>query len=101
MFITAGEVALSSTDSINTKLNNFLEGSDNDTNLRAATTAGPSRSKTYKKQKLSAGLLRDETARGNELKERIANCTAIRNGCPPNTSGSAPMSGRSKSGRTP
>lgn len=101
VFITAGEVALSSTDSINTKLNNFLEGSDDDTNLRAATERLDKQIKTYKKQKLSAGLIQDETARGNELKERIANCTAIRNGLPANTSGSAPMSGRSKSGRTP
>lgn len=82
VFITSGEVALSSTDSINTKLNNFLEGSDDDTNLRAATERLDKQIKTYKKQKLSAGLLRDETARGNELKERIANCTAIRNGLP-------------------
>lgn len=81
VFISGAEIEISSTGSINTKLNNFLEGGDDDTNLEAALERLESRSKEYKKRQ-GMGLIQLEKQRINDLSEQISNLSAIEAGLP-------------------
>lgn len=81
VFISGAEIEISSTGSINTKLNNFLEGGDDDTNLEAALERLESRSKEYKKRQ-GMGLIQLEKQRINDLSEQISNLSTIEAGLP-------------------
>ena len=82
IFITSAEIEFSSTDSINTKLNNFVAGCEDDTSLFSAIERLEKKKKEYKKQKQGAGLIDDVTQKINKLKEKIANYKTISEGLP-------------------
>ena len=82
IFITSAEIEFSSTDSINTKLNNFVAGCEDDTSLFSAIERLEKKKKEYKKQKQCAGLIDDVTQKINKLKEKIANYKTISEGLP-------------------
>ena len=79
VFISGAEIEISSTGSINTKLNNFLEGGDDDANLEAALARLDSRNKEYKKRQ-GLGLIQLENGHINDLSEKISNLRAIEAG---------------------
>ena len=81
VFITGAEIEISSTGSINTKLNNFLEGGGDDANLEAALARLDSRSKEYKKRQ-GLGLIQLESGHINDLSEKISNLRTIEAGLP-------------------
>ena len=79
-FITGKETEIGSTDSINTRLNNFVEGSDDDTNLRAALERIDKRSKEYRKR--GGGLIAEEGERIVRLHSELKNYETVRAGLP-------------------
>lgn len=81
-FVTDEESELSATDDIGTKLNNFIEGGNDDAGLQSALARIEKRAKEYKKQKLSAGLIQDESVHINDLKDRLSNVNSVRAGLP-------------------
>lgn len=76
VFITDTDIEISSTSNINTKLNNFLEGSNDDTNLNAALTRLDNKCKEYKKRQ-GNDLITLEKQKINDLSESISNAQAI------------------------
>ncbi len=81
IFVTNQEIDLISTESIKTKLNNFVEGSDDDTNLQAALSRLSTRAKDYSKsggkslidlEKAKAANLRNEIANRDNIKRALA-----------------------------
>ena len=77
VFISSAEIEISSTSSINTKLNNFIEGGDDDTNLEAALARLEAKSKEYKKSRQGSDLITLENQKINNLSESISNLEAI------------------------
>lgn len=82
VFISDAEIEISSTSSINTKLNNFLEGGNDDTNLGAALTRLENKSKEYKKSRQGSDLITLENQKINNLSESISNLQTIKTGLP-------------------
>lgn len=82
VFISGTEIEISSTSSINTKLNNFLEGGNDDTNLEAVLAKLEVKSKEYKKSRQGNDLITQENQHINDLTESISNIQAIASGLP-------------------
>ncbi len=70
IFITPQETDLSSTDSIRTKLNNFVEGTTDDSNLQQAVAKLEKKAKDYRKK---GGPIDTEKARSDKLRKDIVN----------------------------
>lgn len=77
IFVSGTEIDIASTGSINTKLNNFVAGTGDDTNLEAAVSRLETKSKEYKKSRAGNDLITRETERINRLSEGIENATVI------------------------
>ena len=80
VFIAGADIEISSTSSINTKLNNFIEGGDDDTNLAAALKRLEDKGKEYKKSRQGLGLIQLESGQINDLSEKILNLRTIEAG---------------------
>ncbi|MCH5158462.1 MAG: AAA family ATPase [Clostridiales bacterium] len=80
IFISGTEIEISSTGSINTKLNNFIEGVDDNSNLETAVNKLQSKSKLYKKSKAGNDLISTETTHINNISQAIANAQTIASG---------------------
>lgn len=80
VFLNGRDFELSSTDGINTKLKSFLEGNDDESSFESAIDRLEKKSKEYKKQRLSAGLIQDERETIQTLKEKISNLESVRSG---------------------
>ncbi len=80
VFLSDRDFELSATDGINTKLKSFLEGNDDESSFEAAIDRLEKKSKEYKKQRLSAGLIQDEREAIQTLKEKISNLESVRSG---------------------
>lgn len=78
IFVTGAEIEISSTGSINTKLNNFVAGSDDDADLFEALSRLEQKSKEYKKSRTGNDLITKETLHKNALAEEIENKKAIK-----------------------
>ncbi|MCD8308017.1 MAG: AAA family ATPase [Clostridia bacterium] len=76
IFITPQEIELTSTDSIRTMLNNFVEGSNDDTSLLQATDKLTKRANAYQSGKKS-GLIYTEKARAESIRNDIINRNRI------------------------
>ncbi|MCD8286848.1 MAG: AAA family ATPase [Clostridia bacterium] len=73
IFITSQEIDLNSTDSIKTKLNNFVEGTSDDTNLQQAIKKLEGRAKDYSYKSGKGGLIYEEKCRADKIRSEIAN----------------------------
>ncbi len=73
VFLDSGEVEIASTSSIHARLNKFLEGGEDDSDLDGALKKLESAAKVYKKSKAGADKISAETARIVALNEQIAN----------------------------
>lgn len=83
VFISSKEIEISSTGSINTKLNNFVQGGTDDVNLETALAKLESVSKNYKKSRAGSNhLIGRETQHVLALQEKIANLEQIKAGLP-------------------
>ncbi len=82
IFISADEIEIKSTGSINTRLNNFLEGCDDDTNLAAAVGLLEKKSKEYKKSRQGNDLITAQNGIIVRLSEDIANVKTISDSLP-------------------
>ena len=78
-FISSAEIEISSTGSINNKLNNFLEGGGDDTNFKAAEDRLNKKINEYMPQR-QAGLIKREKDHINDLSEKISNLQTIEGG---------------------
>ncbi|MCH5162068.1 MAG: AAA family ATPase [Clostridiales bacterium] len=76
IFISGTDIEIASTGSINTKLNNFVEGGDDNSNLEAAVKRLQEKSKEYK------DAVSKEKARHNRISEARHNAEAIQHGLP-------------------
>ncbi|MCD8293791.1 MAG: AAA family ATPase [Clostridia bacterium] len=77
IFITSQEIELSSTENIKTRLNNFVEGTSDDTNLQQALKKLDTRAREYSYKSGKAGLIYDEKAKADKTRIAIANRNAI------------------------
>jgi uncharacterized protein YhaN len=75
LFIAAGDVELSSTGSINAKLNAFVEGGDD--NLGEAVALLEKTSKIYKKDRQGNDLITEQKNKISDLNEAIVNATNV------------------------
>lgn len=75
--VSAKEIEISSTTSMNTKLNGFLQGGEEGFDLSAAIERLEKASKEYKKAKAGNDKISFEKARIEELNEKIANAKQI------------------------
>lgn len=82
IFIDAHEIEISSTGSINAKLNNFVEGSTDDTNTEKALDHLDKVAKEYKKAKSGNDLISKENNYILKLEEKINNTETIKAGLP-------------------
>lgn len=82
IFIDAHEIEISSTGSINAKLNNFVEGSTDDTNTEKAIDRLDKAAKEYKKAKSGNDLISKENNYILKLEEKIDNAETIKASLP-------------------
>lgn len=82
IFIDAHEIEISSTGSINAKLNNFVEGSTDDSNTEKALDRLDKVAKEYKKAKSGNDLISKENNYILKLEEKINNTETIKAGLP-------------------
>ena len=82
IFIDAHEIEISSTGSINAKLNNFVEGSTDDANTEKALDRLDKVAKEYKKAKSGNDLISKENNYILKLEEKIDNAETIKAGLP-------------------
>lgn len=82
IFIDAHEIEISSTGSINAKLNNFVEGSTDDTNTEKALDRLDKAAKEYKKAKSGNDLISKENNHILKLEEKIDNVKIIKASLP-------------------
>lgn len=82
IFIDAHEIEIGSTGSINAKLNNFIEGSTDDTNTEKALERLEKAAKEYKKAKSGNDLITKENARIIEIEGKISNAERIKGSLP-------------------
>ena len=79
-FLSGADVEVSSTGGINAKLNNFVAGGEDGSNLDAAVLRLGNKGKEYKKSRMGNDLISRETARINGLSEEIKNAEVIADG---------------------
>lgn len=77
VFITASEIEITPTGSINAKLGRFLEGGTDDNNLETARKKLEEKSKLYKPSKSANSLLSQEVERSKALEAEIENLKEI------------------------
>ena len=82
IFIDAREIEIGSTGSINAKLNNFVEGSSDDTNTEKALERLDKVAKEYKKAKSGNDLISKENNYILKLEEKIDNAETIKSNLP-------------------
>lgn len=82
IFINAHEIEIGSTGSINAKLNNFLEGSTDDTNIEKALEHLDKAAKEYKKTKSGNDLISKEKDCLLRIDEKISNAEKIKASLP-------------------
>ncbi len=82
IFIDAKEIEIASTGSINAKLNNFVEGTTDDTNTEKALERLKEKGKEYKKAKSGNDLISAEKNYILKLNEKIYNVENIKAGLP-------------------
>lgn len=82
IFIDAHEIEIGSTGSINAKLNNFVEGSTDDTNTEKALERLDKAAKEYKKAKSGNDLISKENNYILKLEEKIDNAETIKASLP-------------------
>lgn len=82
IFIDANEIEIASTGSINAKLNNFVEGSTDDTNTEKALERLDKAAKEYKKAKVGNDLISKENNYLLELERKISNVNTIKASLP-------------------
>lgn len=82
IFIDAHEIESGSTGSINAKLNNFVEGSTDDTNTEKAFDRLDKAAKEYKKAKSGNDLISKENNYILKLEEKIDNAETIKASLP-------------------
>ena len=82
IFIDAHEIEIGSTGSINAKLNNFVEGSTDDTNTEKALERLDKEAKKYKKEKSDNDLISKENKYLIDLETKIDNAGTIKAGLP-------------------
>lgn len=82
IFIDAHEIEIASTGSINAKLNNFVEGSTDDTNTEKAIERLDKVAKEYKKAKSDNDLISKENNYIFNLEEKIDNAETIKANLP-------------------
>ena len=82
IFINAREIEISSTGSINAKLNNFVEGSTDDTNTEKAIERLDKSAKEYKKSRAGNDLISKENDYLLQLNEKISNAVNIKASLP-------------------
>jgi len=82
IFIDAHEIEIGSTGSINAKLNNFVEGSTDDTNTEKALERLDKAAKEYKKAKSGNDLIFKENNYILKLEEKIDNAETIKANLP-------------------
>ena len=78
VFISGDEIEISSTSSINSKMNNLLEGGNDDSNIDTAISALDKICKEYKKTKGGNDLISRERAHIDELIQKISNLNIIK-----------------------
>lgn len=82
IFIDAHEIEIGSTGSINARLNNFVEGSTDDTNTDKAIDRLDKAAKEYKKAKSGNDLISKENNYILKLEEKIDNAETIKASLP-------------------
>ena len=82
IFIDAHEIEIGSTGSINAKLNNFVEGSTDDTNTEKALDRLDKAAKEFKKAKSGNDLISKENNYILKLEEKIDNAETIKASLP-------------------
>ena len=80
-FIDSGEIEISSTGSINAKLNRFVEGGE-DANTEKALELLEKQAKRYKKSRMGSDLISFENAAILDLERKIVNAQRIRDNLP-------------------
>ncbi|MBQ8885219.1 MAG: AAA family ATPase [Clostridia bacterium] len=76
-FIGSEDIEIASTSSINDKLNRFLQGTDEESNLDNALALLEKASKEYKKARAGKDKISEESARILALKEKIAGAQTV------------------------
>lgn len=77
-FISSDEIKITSTTSMNAKLNNFLQGADDNTNLDFAINAIDTVAKEYKKPRANThNKTTEQKDRLDRLKEEISNAQSV------------------------
>lgn len=79
IFVKSDDLVISSTGSINKKINNFVDGSDSDTSFEEAIDRLETKSKEYKKVRGKDGLIANEKEKLGRLSEEINNKEKIKN----------------------
>lgn len=82
MFITPEDIEISSTSSINKKLNNVVQGIDNDGNFDKAIEILKEKQKNYKSKRGGFGLLDEARYKKIDLERQIRNLKTIKDGLP-------------------
>lgn len=82
IFIDAHEIEIGSTGSINAKLNNFIEGSTDETNTEKALERLEKAAKEYKKAKAGNDLITKENICLIEVESKISNAERIKASLP-------------------
>ncbi len=78
VFINSEEIEISSTGSINARLNNFIEGADDDTNTEKALERLEKLAKEYKKSRAGSDLITRENNALNEINAKTDNIGRIK-----------------------
>lgn len=83
IFIDSREIEITSTGSISAKLNNFVEGSTDDTNTEKALARLKEKAKEYKKERAGANdRISNEQQKVREIEEGISNAEKIKESLP-------------------
>lgn len=83
IFIDAREIEITSTGSISAKLNNFVEGSTDDTNTEKALDRLKEKAKEYKKERAGANdRISNERQEVRKIEDRIRNAETIKESLP-------------------
>lgn len=77
-FISADEIEISSTSGINAKLNQFVQGMDEETDYDEAQRILEKAAKEYKKAKAGKDKISETSEKLNMLKEKIANAETVK-----------------------
>jgi len=80
MFITSEDIEISSTSSINKKMNNVVQDSANDENFDRALEIIKEKQKSYRSKKGGSGLLDNELLHKIDLENKIRNLESIGGG---------------------